>query len=62
MKITVTKEELDSMTYYERFELIREVAASIICTTTDARVAGCASDIRVACNRYEREAAPRRGD
>lgn len=46
------------MTVYERFQLIRKLANSILDTTTDFGVGACCSDIRVACSRYERDHTP----
>lgn len=54
--------ELTDMTYFQVFEAIKELTNYIWQNNTDARVAGCCSDIRVGVNRYFRECIPKRGD
>lgn len=52
----------DLLTYYQRFELIKNIADSMMSETADIRVAGCCSEIRTVVNYYNREVAPKRGD
>ena len=52
----------DKLTYYQRFEIIKRLVDSMMADSTDVRIGSCCSDIRITCNRYFRDVAPKRGD